>query len=399
MINRGRITTSVLLVILAIVGIAIFLYLYDPYRPLHDIKPLTSLTDDLDRKSLIQVLESHKHYLARQSRDEEISVGSHQFTNDWLHNSVSELLDFLRNQPDKEQLSIFLQTNYLFFQAGGRKKKSGRKMLVTGYYEPLFQGSLTKEAPYLTPLYSPPSSLVQLTDADGKKQVGRYNKQHKFTTFWTRQEIETEHHLDGNELVYLKDPFDAYLLHVQGSGKIALPDGSVKSIGFAGTNGMTYKSIGKYLVDQKIMKLKEVNIPAIREYLTRHPSELLPLLHQNPRYIFFQWRDDKGPRGSSGEPLTAGRSIAIDHQSLPGGAIAYLISQKPRLDSANKIESWQPMNRFVLPQDSGSAIKGTGRVDVFWGNGIYAETAANHMKQPGKLYFLVKKGFKETGVQ
>jgi len=265
-------------------------------------------------------------------------------------------------------------------------------MLVTGYYEPLFEGSLTKNPPYLTPLYTRPAELVQRTGPDGKREMGRYDSEQHFTPFWTRKEIETKHHLAGNELVYLKDPFDAYLLHIQGSGKIAFPEGSIKSVGFAGTNGLTYKSIGKYLVDEKIMKLKDVNIPAIRDYLEQHPNEMLNLLHQNPRYIFFQWGDNKGPRGSSGEALTAGRSIAIDPQALPAGTIAYLKSEKPVLDSANNIIAWEPMERFVFPQDSGSAIKGTGRVDVFWGNGDYAETTANHMKHPGKLYFLVKKG-------
>lgn len=386
----GRTAASIVVLLMAT---ATFYYFYDPYKPLHQIDSLPTLTDDTDRASLIRALVSQKHYLEGQPGSEEIPIGPYLIGNAWLLESVSEMLDFLQNTPDEPQLSQFLKTNYLLFQAGGRKGKWGRKMLVTGYYEPLFKGSLTKKPPYLTPLYMRPAELVQKTGSDGKKEVGRYDNQQRFTPFWTRKEIETEHHLAGSELVYLEDPFDAYLLHVQGSGKIAFPDGSVKSVGFAGTNGLTYKSIGKYLVDQKIMKLKEVNIPVIRHYLDQHPNEKIKLLHNNPRYIFFQWGDNKGPRGSSGEPLTAGRSIAIDPQALPAGTIAYLKTEKPVLDVTNTIKKWQPMNRFVFPQDSGSAIKGTGRVDVFWGNGDYARTAANHMKHPGELYFLIKKGF------
>ena len=393
MITDRRIIASAAFVILTA---AAFLYFYDPYKPLHEVAPLSTFTDDLDRDSLIQVIESQKQYIENQPGDDKVAMGPYLISNDWLHTSVSEMLAFLRSNPDKIELDTFLKTNYLCFQAGGRKSKWGRKMLVTGYYEPLFEGSLTKDAPFLTPLYKRPPSLVQHIGPDGKKQVGRYDKQQKVTSFWTRQEIENKHLLDGNELVYLKDPFDAYLLHVQGSGKISLPDGSVRSIGFSGTNGLTYKSIGKYLADQKIMKLNDINIPAIRKYLREHPDEMTPLLHQNPRYIFFQWGNNKGPRGSSGVPLTAGRSIAIDHETLPGGTIAFLKSQKPVLDSTNTIKKWQPMNRFVFPQDSGSAIKGTGRVDIFWGNGVYAETAANYMKHPGELYFLVKKGFQKN---
>jgi membrane-bound lytic murein transglycosylase A len=387
--NYGRITACVVFLILAVTT---FYYFYDPYKPLHQVDSLPSYTDDHDRTSLIRVLESQKHYLENQPESEGLSIGSFRVSNDVLLESVNDMLDFLQTNPDHSQLSQFISSNYLFFQAGGRKSNWGRKMLVTGYYAPLFKGSLTKEAPYLTPLYMRPPALIQQTGPDGKKEVGRYDGEGNLIDFWTRKEIETEHHLAGNELVYLQDPFDAYLLHVQGSGKIAFPDGSVKSVGFAGTNGLTYKSIGKYLVDQKIMKLKEVNIPAIRGYLDKHPNELFPLLHQNPRYIFFQWGDNKGPRGSSGEHLTAGRSIAIDPQALPTGTIAYLKSEKPVLDATHTIKKWQPMNRFVFPQDSGSAIKGTGRVDVFWGSGGYAETTANHMAHPGELYFLIKKG-------
>lgn len=387
MINYGRITASILCLVLAL---ATFYYFYDPYKPFHEIDSLHTFADDHDRASLIRVLKSQKHYLLKQPESEKISIGSLIVSNALLLESVNDMLAFLLTDPNDTQLSQFIKSNYQVYQAGGRKSKWGRKMLVTGYYEPLFKGSLTKKAPYLTPLYTSPPELVQQTNSDGERQVGRYDN-HNFTAFWTRKEIETEHHLAGNELVYLQDPFDAYLLHVQGSGKIALPDGSIKSVGFAGTNGLPYTSIGKYLVDKKIMKLKDVNIPAIRDYLDQYPGERVQLLHQNPRYIFFQWGDNNGPRGSSGEPLTAERSIAIDPQALPTGTIAYLKSERPVLDATLAIKKWQPMSRLVFPQDSGSAIKGTGRVDVFWGSGDYAETAANHMKHPGELYFLIKK--------
>ena len=371
----------------------VFFWFYDPYKPLHQVPPPSSLTDDLDRASLIAVMEQQKHYLERLPQDKTVAFESYQISNSWLLHSLNDLLAYIQQQPSQKDLEQFLLENYVFFQAGGRTSNWSRQMLVTGYYEPLFKGSLSRKAPYLSPLYRRPISLTQKVDSNGNKQVGRYDEKDSFTTFWTRQEIETKHHLDGDEIVYLEDPFDAYLLHVQGSGKIALPDGSVRSIGFAGTNGLEYISIGKYLVDHNIMKLKDVTIPAIRQYLRENPSELTPLLHQNPRYIFFQWGDNKGPRGSSGVPLTPGRSIAIDSQSLPTGTIAYLLTEKPKLNSKLEITSWQPMHRLVFPQDSGSAIKGSGRVDVFWGNGSYAEIAANHMKHPGKLYFLVKKGF------
>jgi len=265
-------------------------------------------------------------------------------------------------------------------------------MLVTGYYEPVFEGSLTRQDPYLTPLYSPPSSLITFTGKNGEIQVGRYNLDQQLVAFWSRQEIETTRELmQGNELAFLKDPFDAFLLHVQGSGKIQFPDNSIRAVHYAGSNGLEYKSIGKLLVDENAMSLEEVTVPAIRTYLQNHQDQLQRILHSNPRYIFFNWGDNLGPKGSSGEILTPGRSIALDSTALPGGSLGYLVSRVPQIGENGQIAGWRSLSRFVFPQDSGAAIKGTGRVDVFFGHGKDAEFAANHMKEDGKLYFLVKR--------
>lgn len=375
-----------------LLGLGIYLYFHPPYKPMYEVTIPENLADDADRTSLIAALSSQENFLQKQEQNALVKIGTHNYTYSWLLESVRDFLGFLQKNPNDEELAEFFRKNYLFFQAGGRKNRWLRKMLVTGYYEPLFQGSLTKSNLYSTALHSRPPSLVTRTTTDGTREIGRYDENDAFTTFWTRREIEEEGLLKDQELVYLKDPFDAYLLHVQGSGKIELDDGSVRAVRFSGSNGLTYNSIGKYLVDNNIMELDDVNIPAIRSYLAENPDRLKPLLYQNPRYIFFTWGDNKGPRGSSGEVLTPGRSIAIDPKALPTGTIAYLQTEKP-VFTEHAISGWEPMQRFVLPQDSGSAIKGTGRVDVFWGNGEYAEAAAQHMKQDGKLFFLVKKGF------
>ena len=141
------------------------------------------------------------------------------------------------------------------------------------------------------------------------------------------------------------------------------------------------------------MKVADVSVPTMRHYFNQNPDKRTPMLHNNPRYIFFKWGDNQGPRGSLGVVLTPGRSVAIDHSVLPTGAIGYLISRKPVLDDDGIITDWKTFSRFVLPQDSGSAIKGAGRVDLFWGADRYAETAASHMKEPGQFYFIMKKQF------
>ncbi len=362
-------------------------------QPLHrlELQDHPFFADDMDLDSLIESTKHQVAYLKRQNPKENIAFGTESFDNRCLLLSAQELLEKLKQRPDGKELNRFLHENYLVYQAGGRANLRGRQMLVTGYYEPTFSASLTKNSTFLYPIYSSPKSLVILPVGDNKNKIGRYDKNNTFVKYWTRAEIENRNLLQGNELAYLQDPFDAFLLHVQGSGKIQLPDRSVRSVRFAGSNGLGYSSIGKLLVDEKIMTLEEVNIPAIRNYLQNHPEQRRRILQHNPRFIFFTWGDTLSPRGSIGETLTPGRSIAIDSSALPGGTIGYLVSRRPEVSHDGTISGWIQLNRFVFPQDSGAAIKGTGRVDVFWGNGKYAEIAANYMKEEGKLYFLVKK--------
>jgi membrane-bound lytic murein transglycosylase A len=369
----------------------------ETYRPLYRLNPqnVPNFYDDMDFDSLINCAKHQIAYLERQEPGKNISFADDLYDNRWLLLSAKELLSQLLHNPGREELNRFLKENYIVYQAGGRTGKGFRNMLVTGYYEPVFSGSLTRKSPFLTPIYAPPKSLVSLRD-NKKTRIGRYSRDGRFVNYWSRAEIENNNLLKGYELAFLSDPFDAFLLHVQGSGRIRLPDNSVRSVRFAGSNGLDYRSIGKLLVDEKIMPLEEVNIPAIRKYLQEHPEQQQRILHHNPRFIFFTWSDTLSPKGSSGEELTPGRSIALDTSALPGGTIGYLVSRRPVLDADNAIRGWKPLSRLVFPQDSGAAIKGTGRVDIFWGNGHYAEVAANHMKEDGQLFFLVKKGYPGT---
>jgi len=389
---------SVLLVVLVMVALpeCCAQIPQNSYQPLHRLaeNEIPVFTDDLDIDSLLQSGRHQAAYLQRQDPAKKISFGADHYDNGWLLLSVQELLAKLLQNPDNKELNRFFKQNYLVYQAGGRTGAAERGMLVTGYYEPIFTGNLTKKPPFLTPIYSPPKSLVSLPAANGKIKTGRYTGDHIFVNFWSRAEIENNNLLQGNELAFLQDPFDAFLLHVQGSGRILLPDKSIRSVHFAGSNGLDYKSIGKLLVDEKVMTLEEVNIPAIRAYLRDHPDQQQRILQHNPRFIFFNWGDVMTPtKGSSGESLTPGRSIAMDAAALPGGTIAYLVTRRPVVAGDGNITGWIPLNRFVFPQDSGAAIKGTGRVDIFWGTGNYAEVAANHMHEEGALFFLVKKGF------
>jgi membrane-bound lytic murein transglycosylase A len=335
-----------------------------------------------------------KEYLEALASDHSATLGNIVYPLAWLQQSMEEFISILKETPDSLELNSRIREDFILYQAAGRSKHKNGEMLVTGYYAPLFDGSLDQKEPYIYPLYSVPKDLINQKDqSTGTKTIGRLDDNGTLLPYWTRAEIEKNNLLAGEELVYLKDPFEAFLLHIQGSGRIQFPDGSQKSVRFASHNGHTYKSIGKLLVDEKKLSLEKASIPSIRHYYDTHPEEQQRILNHNPRFIFFTWGDDMPPRGSIGKPLTAGRSIAIDKSVLPTELPAWLVTERPRVDADGQIIDWVTTTRFVLPQDSGAAIKGPGRVDLFWGNGIYAEIAANHMKAEGKLYFLVKKGY------
>lgn len=353
----------------------------------------------MDRKSLITATTQHLCYLRTLPSNTIIHLGKDSYSKDWLVESMETFLAILKQKPSPAEFDHAIRENFILYQASGRNKNREKgEMLITGYYEPLLEGSLTKNNPFIHPLYTTPDSLLTYRDPATKKKITGYqNTEGEKVPFWTRAEIEDGKLLAGSELVYLKDPVDAFVLHVQGSGKIRLRDGSLRAVQFAATNGREYKSIGKLLVDEDKMSREEATMPSIRQYLYQNPEELKRILHHNPRFVFFQWNKNKdSPTGSLGLPLTAGRSIAVDPGTLPTGVMAYLVSQKPIIDQEGQVRRWEAMHRFVLPQDTGAAIKGAGRADLFWGNGDYAEIAAGNMKEQGQLYFLVKKNAKKS---
>lgn len=357
---------------------------------------LPQLTDDLQLEGLLTGAVRHLHYLDSLPDDSSFTLGSDSYPVSWMRESMNSFIDILKQDPQPDELARIIAENYSFYQAGGRQDFPRGEMLITGYYEPFLRGSLSKKAPFIYPLYAPPDSLIQTTDPQkGTKVFKRRDDQGQLVPYWTRKEIEEENLAAGNELVYLDNPVDAFILHVQGSGKIQLEDGSVRSIHYAASNGLEYFSIGKLLVDQGKLTLEEASIPSIRQYLRDHPEEQADILNHNIKFIFFNWAPDGDPIGSLGEPLVAGRSIAVDPDVLPQTTLGFLQSRKPVLDETGAITEWIPLQRFIFPQDTGSAIKGSGRADLYWGSGNYAKTAAGSMKETGSLYFLVKNTFEK----
>lgn len=244
--------------------------------------------------------------------------------------------------------------------------------LLTAYYEPVFDASRTPSSAFNAPLYAPPTSLASRKP------------------WFTRKEIDTlpeaKAALNGRALVYLADPVDALVLQIQGTGRIRVQqaDGSVRTsrLAFAGTNDQPYKSVGKWLLDQGLVK--DATWPGIKAWIARNPQRQQELLWSNPRVVFFREEAlnetdaDAGPRGAQGVALTAGRSIAVDPGSIPYGTPVWISSSGTQAQ----------LQQLVIAQDTGSAITGAVRADFFAGSGAQAGELAGRLKQPLQMWAL-----------
>ena len=351
------------------------------------------LRDDLDDQSLRNAVEKSLEFYARIPEDRTYPLGDKTVT---VRRLRETLLEFLRLLDAKRLDRDSIAESFVIYRASSTAAEA--KPLVTGYYEPVLEGRLEASREFCYPLYGVPSDLLTIDLASfdpvrysGQRLVGRL-KDKQVVPYYTRDEIDGQKKLDkaATKLAWLRDPLDAFFLHIQGSGIIKLPDGRSLRIGYAGANGRPYRSVGKILIDRGLMTPEETTLQSIRSYLSAHPQVRDEVLGQNESYVFFRWVQE-GPLGSLNVTLTSGRSIASDPLYHPRGAIAFLVSRKPRLGADGEVLDWETMQRWVLNQDAGGAIKGVGRVDLFCGSGETAGWMAGRMKHPGELYFLLKK--------
>ena len=345
--------------------------------------------DDLQLQELATTLDQSLQFLRTVPASTSYTLAGVTFPVQRLIDSALFFQKALRSSPSPEHLNQQIQRAYTVYRMEDDQGAKARRMLITGYYQPVFAGSLERRPPYLYPLYTVPGTLKVRNAGNQKKSIGRLQAG-RIVPFWTRKEIENHNLLHGQELVWLKDPFDAFVLHVQGSGVIQLTDGSARGVHYAQSNGREYRSIGKYLVDSGRMLLADVTMDSIRQYLVDHPRERDLILHQNDSFIFFDWSNVGPVLGNLGQRLTPGRSLAADQQWYPPGALAFVDSRRP-VTVNGQVIGWKPMQRFASVQDTGSALTGPGRVDVFWGSGEQAGTEAGQMKEDGKVYLLVLK--------
>lgn len=274
-----------------------------------------------------------------------------------------------------------------------RQPDGAQQGLITGYYQPVLKGSRTASARFPVPLYQVPADLITVNlsvlfpELKYKRVRGRLQGQ-TLIPYYTRGEIEQARSpLLGSELLWVDDPVEAFFLQVQGSGIVELESGERVPVGYADQNGHPYQSIGKLLVERGELTASEASMQGIKTWGQQHPDQLRALLDANPSYVFFKLLPPglSGPLGALGVPLTAARSVAVDPFYIPLGAPVYLSTTYPNSDT--------PLQQLMLAQDTGGAIKGGVRADVYWGEGESAGKLAGAMRQQGQIWVWLPKTY------
>jgi membrane-bound lytic murein transglycosylase A len=350
------------------------------------------LSDDRDFRGLAEAVRGSLRYYGRLPDTVAFQYGSLTYTAREMEASMVLFLEIIEEGRGEERLDK-LREKFLFFES----RNDEGKAFFTGYYEPVLPGSLSPSREYSTPLYAVPADLVVIdldpyvnlgllpADLENRRLRGKLEGK-KVVPFDDRSQISWESSLEGRAepLVYLANQVELAFLQIQGSGMIRLEDGSLMRVNYADQNGHPYRAIGRVLLDR--IPREEMSLQKIKEYLYRHPEEERDILDYNPSYTFFR-PVDEGPLGSIEVPLTAGRSMAMDHRLLPRGGLVFIeTSYSPESLEAGGAARF---SRFGVVQDTGGAIRGHGRADIFWGSGEEAERIAGPMKEEGRIFLLV----------
>lgn len=282
---------------------------------------------------------------------------------------------------DDQAARAYFETWFAAHRAANNTTAEG---LFTGYFEPEIKGSRQRGGRYTVPVLGKPADAVTVDlgrfrpEWQGEQVVGRLTG-NRLDPYPPRAEIEAGA-IDSlaPALLWVDDPVDLHIMHIQGSGRVLLDDGGVVRLGVAGTNGHKFVGIGKLL--KEAGALDDVSMPAIRAWLKANPEQGRAFMARNPRYIFYAVNGGDGPVGTEGVALTPGRSLAVDPKFVPLGVPLWLDTVEP---------SGKPLRRMMVAQDTGSAIKGPVRGDFFWGTGDAAFEKAGRMKSRGQLYFLL----------
>jgi membrane-bound lytic murein transglycosylase A len=393
--------STIIILIMSVMGGCSVLMERKPTAPgpplvLIDAKHAPIFLDDFDYEFLEPAIAGSLSYYRRLAETDVFLFGDSSYTVQELKESLMMLMEIKKSAMTDDAKQRRIVDAFDIYQAAGSDDQG--TVLFTGYYEPILEGSLVRTDTYRYPVYRTPDDLIVISSETCtpprntcEKRIYRLG-QGNMIPYYSRKDIDTLGvlHEKNLEIAWLSDPVERFYLHIQGSGKIRLADGSHIRIGYAQSNGRPYHSIGRYLLENGKISQYDLSHQSIKTYLRNHPDELEDIFNYNERYIFFRYVDDV-PIGSLGVIVQPGRSIATDPRIFPRGALAFMQLKKPVFDANQDIVEWLPLSRFILNQDEGSAIKGPGRVDIFCGSGDKAELLAGSLKEKGKLYFLVKK--------
>ncbi|MGE3164789.1 MAG: MltA domain-containing protein [Planctomycetota bacterium] len=345
----------------------------DPAR-IPDLRPLFARRD-----GALAALDESLDYFAKPSSQKHFpyQAGDRTIRHEDQVQTLLLLRQILENATHAEQLARELRDRFDFYRSVGWDNGSG-EVLVTAYYTPIFQGRTQPDARFRYPLYRRPRDLIATPDG---QSLGRRTDDGRVVPYYTRQEIESQQLLAGQELVYLTDPFDAFIVHVQGSAWIKTETGDMH-VGYAGKTDRPYHSIGQELIRRGKIRDEELSLSRLRRYFREHPSEL-DVLNANPSYVFFT-ETEPGAFGSLGAPVTPYHTVATDKSVFPRGG--------PVLVSASRLgDGREPFLGLCFDQDTGGAIRSAGRADLYVGVGPAAEQLAGHTRSVGGLiYFFVK---------
>ncbi len=377
-----------------------------------DHQELVTLEDDLEIGPLIngiakQVAHLGKHraeFLDFTFADRKLSIDEYLL-------GLQFILHSYKVNPSKKFVIDQIREHFDFYEVYGREDYG--RTFITSYYEPVFKGSRKRTEKFSHALYKNPGDIVEI-DIQGfihedygielkedtkppRRVKGRLLKKksvrgnYQVAPAFSRDEIDNQQALAGRglELCYV-DPVEAFFLQVQGSGAISFPSGREMRVGYANQNGRKYVSIGKHLTD--IIPKEEMSLQRIEKHLRSLPrEEMLKVLNVNPSYVFFRKLKNR-PVTTSGTEVIDGRTVATDVRYFPKGALAFLVYPRPQFDQdSGEFKEFKDSSRFVLDQDTGGAIKGGGRLDLFWGRGDQAKRYAGVLKGYGRLYYLAPK--------
>lgn len=300
---------------------------------------------------------------------------------------VCTAADALGKAASPEDVRHFFEQNFVPFQV--RNPDGSETGTITGYYVPNLNGSRTRTERYRWPLYAVPDDLLIIDLRSVYPDLANYRLRgrlegRKVVPYYSREELDARPELlAGKELFWVEDPVELFFMQIQGSGRILLEDGTMVMVHYADQNGHPFRSVGKLLLEQGVMTRDQMSMQNIKTWAQQNPDQVAALLKENPSYVFFTVLpgNPERPFGALGVPLTPERSLAVDPKSIPLGTPVFLATTWP--------DKGEPLQRLMLAQDTGGAIRGAVRADFFWGMGNEAGARAGRMKHKGRMWVLL----------